>query len=98
MSVAAESRSPPRKACLLYAFATTILWGIWGAFIDLPVQRGFPDTLVYCVWSLTMIPPALYALARTGWKLDCDAQSVIYGMIIGLLGAGGQMVLFYALT
>ena len=86
------------KAWLLYAFATTILWGFWGAFTDFPVQRGFPETLVYCVWSVTMILPALMVLARAGWRLDRDMRSVIYGLIIGLLGAGGQMVLFYALT
>jgi uncharacterized membrane protein len=86
------------KAWLLYAVATTILWGFWGAFAGLSAERGFPETLVYCVWSLTMIPPALYALARTGWRLDCDPRSLAHGMIIGLLGAGGQMVLFYALT
>ena len=86
------------KAWLLYAFATTILWGVWGAFTGLSAERGFPETLVYCVWSVTMIPPALYALARTGWRLDRDPRSLAHGMIIGLLGAGGQMVLFYALT
>jgi uncharacterized membrane protein len=95
---AAAPRVSAPKAWLIYACATTILWGIWGAFTDLPTQRGFPETLVYCVWSLTMIPPALYALARAGWRLDRDARSVGYGMIIGLLGAGGQLVLFYALT
>ena len=86
------------KAWLLYAFATTILWGVWGAFTGLSAERGFPETLVYCVWSLTMILPALYVLARAGWRLDRDPRSVLYGLIIGLLGAGGQMVLFYALT
>ncbi len=86
------------KAWLLYAFATTILWGVWGAFTGLSAERGFPETLVYCVWSLTMILPALYVLARAGWRLDRDPRSVVYGLIIGLLGAGGQMVLFYALT
>ena len=33
--------------------------GVWGALSPLSSQRGFPDTLVYCVWALTMIPPAL---------------------------------------
>ena len=84
------------KPWLVYALATTILWGVWGAFTGLPEERGFPETLVYCVWSLTMLPPALYALARADWQLDCDARSLIDGMIIGFLGAGGQMVLFYA--
>ncbi len=83
---------------LLYAFATTVLWGVWGAFTDISAQRGFPETLVYCVWSLTMILPAIYALARADWQLDRDLGSVVKGAIIGLLGAGGQLVLFYALS
>ncbi len=98
VSGAVPHRATRPKAWLLYAFATTILWGVWGAFTGLSAERGFPETLVYCVWSLTMIAPALYALARAGWQLDLDPRSVVYGMIIGLLGAGGQMVLFYAVT
>jgi drug/metabolite transporter (DMT)-like permease len=98
VSSAAAHQAMGSKAWLLYAFATTILWGLWGAFTGLSAQRGFPETLVYCVWSATMILPALYALARAGWRLDRDLPSVVHGMIIGLLGAGGQMVLFYALT
>jgi uncharacterized membrane protein len=98
MSSAAAQPTTGSKAWLLYALATTVLWGIWGAFTGLSAERGFPETLVYCVWSLTMIPPALWALAHTGWRLDRDRRSVIYGLIIGLTGAGGQMVLFYAVT
>lgn len=81
-----------------YALITVVLWGIWGALAGLSAQRGFPDTLVYCVWSLTMIPPALFILARNGWKLDVSPRAIGYGMTIGLLGAGGQMLLFKALT
>jgi uncharacterized membrane protein len=98
MSSVAALPTTGSKAWLVYAIATTILWGIWGAFTGLSAERGFPETLVYCVWSLTMIPPALWALARTGWRLDRDRRSVIYGLIIGLTGAGGQLVLFYAVT
>jgi drug/metabolite transporter (DMT)-like permease len=89
---------PGSRVWLWYAIATTVLWGFWGAFTSLSAQRGFPDTLVYCVWALTMIPPALFALARTGWKLERDTRSVAYGLVIGFLGAGGQMILFYTLT
>jgi drug/metabolite transporter (DMT)-like permease len=83
---------------VVYALVTVFLWGIWGALAGLSAERGFPDTLVYCVWSLTMIPPALFVLARNGWKLDVSGQAIAYGMTIGLLGAGGQMLLFKALT
>jgi uncharacterized membrane protein len=81
---------------LLYALLTTVFWGVWGAFAGLPTQHGFPDTMVYLVWALTMIPPALYAWQRVGWKIQADGRSMYLGFMIGLLGAGGQMLLFHA--
>lgn len=87
-----------RKGWLLFALATVILWGFWGAFTGISPQRGFPETLVYCVWALTMVPPALIVLRQAKWKLDTDARSIGYGLAIGLLGAGGQMLLFYTVT
>jgi drug/metabolite transporter (DMT)-like permease len=87
-----------KKNWVLYAMVTVLLWGIWGSLAGLSAERGFPDTLVYVVWSLTMIPPALFVLARSGWKLDVSPAAIGYGMAIGLLGAGGQMLLFKALT
>lgn len=86
------------KLWLIYALVTTIFWGIWGAFIGLPTENGFPETLGYCVWAITMIPPALFVLRRIDWDLQYDKRSIIYGSIIGFLGAGGQMVLFHAVT
>ena len=85
------------KLWVVYAVVTTVFWGVWGAFSAVPVENGFPDTLVYCVWALTMIPPAVIALMRINWKLQYDPKSILYGCIIGFLGAGGQMVLFHAL-
>lgn len=87
-----------RRPWVLYALVTVTLWGAWGALSGLSAERGFPDTLVYCVWALTMIPPALFILWRSGWTLDRSPRALMYGMAIGLLGAGGQMVLFKALT
>lgn len=84
------------KLWLTYALITTLFWGVWGAFTGIPTENGFPSTLVYCVWAVTMIPPALVVLKRVQWKLDYDRKSIILGSLIGLLGAGGQMVLFHA--
>ena len=81
---------------LMYALLTTAFWGVWGAFAGLPTQHGFPETMVYVVWALTMIPPALYAWHRVGWKFQADGRSIYLGTMIGLLGAGGQMLLFHA--
>ncbi len=89
---------PRRRPWLGFALATVALWGVWGALAGLSAEHGFPETLVYCVWALTMIPPALYILWRNGWKLERSPRAVAYGMTIGLLGAGGQMLLFHTLT
>ena len=84
------------RAWLTYALVTTASWGVWGAFTGLPANHGFPETLIYAVWAVTMIPPALFALHRVGWRLQHDPRSIVYGALIGLLGAGGQMLLFHA--
>lgn len=87
-----------KRPWLLYALTTTIFWGVWGALIELPARAGFPPTLVYIVWSLTMIPCSIAGLAIIKWKLDTDIKSVLYGSAIGLTGAGGQIALFQALV
>jgi len=86
-----------KRLWLFYALITTIFWGVWGAFIEIPEKAGFPATLGYAVWSITMIPCSVFALSRIGWKLDHDRRSVLLGSAVGLLGAGGQLFLFQAL-
>lgn len=83
---------------LRYGLLTTVMWGIWGAFTGLPSEHGFPDTLTYAVWALTMIVPAVWAMRKIGWKLQADRRSIALGLAIGMLGAGGQMLLFHAVT
>jgi drug/metabolite transporter (DMT)-like permease len=82
---------------LRYALLTTVTWGLWGAYTSLPSEHGFPDTLTYVVWAITMIAPAAWAL-RGGVKLQHDRRSLLLGLTIGALGAGGQMLLFRAVT
>lgn len=94
----ASSPVPASRRWLMFAFLTVALWGVWGAFAGISAQRGFPETLVYCVWALTMILPAVIVMHRAKWRLDRDPKSILYGLLIGLTGAGGQMVLFYAVT
>lgn len=85
------------KSWLLYAMITTVLWGIWGALIEIPEKAGFPATLGYSVWALTMIPVAIIALKLISWQLNCDRRSIVFGMSAGLMGCGGQLILFQCL-
>ncbi len=77
-----------------YAVVTMLFWGVWGAFIERPEKNGFPATLGYAVWALTMVPCAAVALAVIGWVPEHDLRSVLLGSAAGLLGAAGQLVLF----
>lgn len=85
------------KTWLLFAIVTTAFWGVWGAFIEIPEKAGFPATLGYSVWALTMIPCALVALTIVHWKLEYDIRTIFLGSMVGFLGAGGQLILFQAL-
>ncbi len=95
---AVTGRPVSPKRWLLFALLTVGLWGVWGAFAGISAQRGFPETLVYCVWAVTMLVPAVVVMQREKWRLDRDPVSILFGLMIGLTGAGGQMLLFYAVT
>ncbi|RYD68800.1 MAG: EamA family transporter, partial [Sphingobacteriales bacterium] len=86
-----------KKKGFVFALLTTLFWGVWGAFIEIPEKAGFPATLGYIIWSLSMIPPALVALYNIKWRLDTRKKPVIAGLLIGFTGAAGQLMLFQAL-
>jgi drug/metabolite transporter (DMT)-like permease len=95
-ALAAARPGQPRR-WLLYAVVTTLTWGVWGALIELPEKAGFPPTLGYSVWALTMIPCACVVLAMAGWRVARDRRALLLGSAAGFLGAGGQIILFEAL-
>lgn len=86
-----------KKLWIVYTLLTTLFWGIWGAFIEIPEKAGFPATLGYAVWALTMLPCSIIALHIIDWKLEYNLRSVFLGSAIGLTGAAGQLLLFEAL-
>lgn len=86
------------KKWLIFAIFTTLSWGLWGALTGVFSSDSIPSTFVYAIWALTMIPPCLVALKLIDWKLELDTRSIILGTTIGLLGSGGQMLLFHAVT
>src|SRR5438132_3973313 len=90
-------RKPLRQKWLWFALFTTAAWGAWGALIEIPERAGFPATLGYSVWALTMVPCALIAVRFSDNRLERDSKSVLWGSVVGVTGAGGQLLLFEAL-
>ena len=86
------------KLWLIFILITVVTWGIWGAFSGYQISHGIPDTVVYIAWALSMLPCALVALIINKGKLTFSWRGIGLGAIVGLLGAGGQLVLFKALT
>ena len=85
------------KFWLIFVIIHVTFMGVWGALIEIPENRGFPATLGYVVWAITMIPAAIIALKIRNWELDYDKRSIILGCSAGFLGAIGQLVLFVTL-
>ena len=86
-----------KQPWLFSAIMNVVLMGIWGAFIEIPEKNGFPATLGYVVWAITMIPAAIFALKLQNWKIQFDRRSILFGMSVGLLGSIGQLALFFVL-
>jgi drug/metabolite transporter (DMT)-like permease len=86
------------RSWIPYAALLIVFWGVWGAFSSLPTDEyGYPDEMIYILWSLTMLIPTFFIL-RSERTFDRRPIAAIYGLLIGLTGAGGQLVLFKALT
>ncbi len=82
---------------LKFVLIHVLFMGVWGALIEIPEKNGFPATLGYVVWALTMIPASIVGLLKMKGKLEVDKRSIFYGSLAGFLGAVGQLVLFLAL-
>lgn len=86
------------KSWIPFAGLLVVFWGVWGAFSGLPTSEyGYPDEMVYIIWSATMLVPAFFIL-RSEKTFDRRPIAAFYGLIVGLTGAGGQLLLFQALT
>src|SRR3954453_10546760 len=83
--------NPHRRAAWIpYAGLLVLFWGVWGAFSSLPTSLyQYPDPMVYVIWSVTMLTPAYFSLR--GQKIDRRPIAAVYGLLIGLTGAGGQL-------
>lgn len=86
-----------KRSWILYATLLVVFWGVWGAFSSLPTSLyGYPNEMVYIIWSFTMLIPAYFALR--GNRFDRRPVAAGYGLLAGLTGAGGQLLLFQALS
>jgi drug/metabolite transporter (DMT)-like permease len=86
-----------KRSWILYATLLVVFWGVWGAFSSLPTSLyGYPNEMVYIIWSFTMLIPAYFALR--GNRFDRRPVAAVYGLLAGLTGAGGQLLLFQALS
>jgi hypothetical protein len=63
----------------------------------IPYAALLVDEMIYILWSVTMLIPA-YFILRSERTFDRRPVAAFYGLLIGLTGAGGQLVLFKALT
>ena len=85
------------RSWIVYTTLLVLFWGVWGAFSGLPAENyGYPDEMIYIIWAFTMLIPAYFSLR--GHSFDRRGIAAAYGLLIGLTGAGGQLLLFQALT
>jgi drug/metabolite transporter (DMT)-like permease len=86
-----------KRSWMVYATLLVLFWGVWGAFSSQPNTRyGYPNEMIYIIWAFTMLIPAYFALRGNRW--DRRPIAAMWGLLAGLTGAGGQLLLFKALS
>ncbi|MGX1973655.1 DMT family transporter [Streptomyces kronopolitis] len=86
-----------KNSWILWAGLLVLFWGVWGAFSSQPSERyGYPNEMIYVIWAFTMLVPCTIALRRG--RFDRRPIAAVYGLAAGLTGAGGQLLLFQALS
>ncbi|MDX2024435.1 MAG: DMT family transporter [Deltaproteobacteria bacterium] len=91
------ARSASSHAWLWPAVATTVLWGVWGAFADAPEAAGFPATLGFVAWVIALLPVAAAAWRTHPGPLPRSARAIVLGFAGGLPAGLGNLLLFFAL-
>jgi uncharacterized membrane protein len=91
--------APRTASWLAPAAVTTLLWGLWGALADRPEKAGFPPTLGFVVWALTVLPVSWFAWRshRSKGPFPHSAKAIFLGLIGGLPAGAGNLLLFEAL-
>jgi len=79
---------------LIYALASTLMWGIWAFVVKIDSGRLNPAQL-QVLFVVGMFPLLLAALARNRWRVDKDRLGIFYGVLNGVLATVG-MLAFYA--
>jgi len=90
-------KAKENKRWLIYAFIATMFVGVWGAVSSIPIEHGFPSSLVFITWALAMLITSLIALLVIHFKIDLSKQTMFPALLAGFLGSGGQLFLFNAL-
>jgi hypothetical protein len=82
------------RSWIPYAALLVVFWGVWGAFSSLPADEyGYPDEMIYILWSLTMLIPAYFIRRTLVYGILTASLALVYFGSVAIAQA-----VFHALT
>lgn len=78
---------------------STILYGVWGYANKLAIDNAHPYSVqwMYAVPTLIMLPLWYWLGAQTAPTTNTNGTALLYGVLAGLVGAGANLLLYFAL-
>jgi transporter family protein len=81
---------------LLHAFACLAWWGLWG-FLAKVGSDGASSLQLQVLFSVGMLPVALFSLLKLRFKLATKCAGATYGILNGLLTGFGLLAYYVAM-
>lgn len=91
-----QTTSRKSQAWLAPAILCIVCWGLWGLLVKVGSAAATPEQL-QVLFTLGMLPLALFMLFRIRFRLDSDRAGVIYGVLNGVLTGLGLLAYYAAM-
>ena len=91
-----QTKSRKSQAWLAPAILCIVCWGLWGLLVKVGSAAATPEQL-QVLFTLGMLPLALFMLFRIRFRLDSDRAGVIYGVLNGVLTGLGLLAYYAAM-
>lgn len=77
--------------------ALLVVWGVWGITAKFATQHVGMQTLFWGQVAALVMLPVYFLLFKDMWPLEWKGNGIVWALVSGALGVGGNAILYFLL-